>query len=292
MQTARVPHADCFRSLSERAVGAGRGRTSVTGRWDGLLKQTARVPHADCFKVCQSGPWGRAVDGRPWRAAGMYFWNKWHGFLAPIVSKVSQSGPWGRAVDGRPWRAAGMDFWNKRHEFLTPIVSKVCQSGPWGRAVDGRPWRAAGMDFWNEWHSFPRRLFQKSVRAGRGRTAVTGCWDELFKTNGTDSWRRLFQKSFRAGRGIAGYGLAGSNIVGIRSSDFLVGRFSSQKWEILNIIFLNLPVLIVFLDRKSRHAMGQRKLSSFNFALLDIFATRSSKNASDFGTLKPFFIAK
>ena len=34
-------HADCFRSLSERAVGAGRGRTSVTGRWDGLLKRMA-----------------------------------------------------------------------------------------------------------------------------------------------------------------------------------------------------------------------------------------------------------
>ena len=96
----------------------------------------------------------------------------------PIVSEVCQSGPWGRDVDGRPWWAAGMDFWNKRHEFLTPIVSEVCQSGPRGRAVDGRPWRAAGMDFWNEWHSFPRRLFQKSVRAGRGRTAVTGCWDE------------------------------------------------------------------------------------------------------------------
>ena len=25
-------------------------RTSVTGRWDGLLKQTARIPHADCFR--------------------------------------------------------------------------------------------------------------------------------------------------------------------------------------------------------------------------------------------------
>ena len=137
-------HADCFRSPSERAVGAGRGRTSVTGRWDGLLKRMAKLP--------------------------------------------------------------------------TPIVSEVRQSGPWTDSHDG----------------------------------LLG-W--TFKTNGTDSWRRLFQKSFRVGRGIACCGLAG-NIVGIRSSDFLVGRFSSQKWEILNIIFLNLPVLIVFLNRKSRHAMG------------------------------------
>ena len=78
----------------------------------------------------------------------MDFWNKRHEFLTPIVSEVRQSGPWGRAMDGRPWRAAGMDFWNKRHGFLTPIVSEVRQqSGPWGRAMDSRSWRAAGMNF-------------------------------------------------------------------------------------------------------------------------------------------------
>ena len=60
-QTARIPHADRFRSPSERAVGAGRGRLAVTGRRDGLLKQTARIPHADCFR----SPSERAVDGRP-----------------------------------------------------------------------------------------------------------------------------------------------------------------------------------------------------------------------------------
>ena len=49
-QTARIPGADCCRSPSERAVGAGRGRTSVTGGWDVLLKQTARISHADCCK--------------------------------------------------------------------------------------------------------------------------------------------------------------------------------------------------------------------------------------------------
>ena len=81
-------------------------------------------------KVHQSGPWGRAVDGWPWRAAGMDFWNKRHGFLAPIVAEVRQSGPWEQAVDGRPWRAAEMNFWNKRHGFLALIVSKVCQIGP------------------------------------------------------------------------------------------------------------------------------------------------------------------
>ena len=120
-------------------------------------------------------------DGCPWRAAGMDFWNKRHGFFTPIVAKVHKSGPWGRAVDGQPWRAAGMDFWNKRHRFLAPIVSEVPQSGPWEPAVDRRPWRAAGWTFETYDTDSWRRLFQKSVRAGRGRTAVTGRRDGLFK---------------------------------------------------------------------------------------------------------------
>ena len=49
-QTAWIPGADCCRSSSERAVAAGRGRPVVTGRRDGLLKQTARISHADCCK--------------------------------------------------------------------------------------------------------------------------------------------------------------------------------------------------------------------------------------------------
>ena len=76
-QMARSPGADCFRSPSQRAVGVDRGRTSVAGRWDGLMKQKA--------KVRQSGPWGRFVAGRPSRAAGMDFWNKRHVFLASTV---------------------------------------------------------------------------------------------------------------------------------------------------------------------------------------------------------------
>ena len=95
-QTARIPGADCCRSPSERAVGAGRGRPAVTGRRNGLLKQTARIPGADC---CRSSS-ERAVDGRPWRAAGRDFWNKRHGFLAPIVAEVRQSGPWTAGRDG------------------------------------------------------------------------------------------------------------------------------------------------------------------------------------------------
>ena len=49
-QMARLPCADCFKSQSERAVGAGRGRPVMTGRWDKFLKQMARLPCADCFK--------------------------------------------------------------------------------------------------------------------------------------------------------------------------------------------------------------------------------------------------
>ena len=84
----------------------GRGRTSVTGRWDGLLKQMARIPHADCFRSLSE----RAVMA----FTGCWDWllrNKRHGFLLPIVSEVrQQSGPWGRVVDSRSWRAAGMNF--------------------------------------------------------------------------------------------------------------------------------------------------------------------------------------
>ena len=59
-------------------------------------------------------------------------------------------------------------------------------------------------------------------------------------------------------RTMHGFGtdLTAPNIIGIRSSDVLVGRFSPQKWETLNFIFFNLPVLIVFLNGKSRHAVG------------------------------------
>ena len=112
---------DSWRRLLQKSVRAGRGRPAVTGRRNGLLKQTARIPGADC---CRSSS-ERVVDGRPWRAAGRDFWNKRHGFLAPIVAEVRQSGPWEPAVDGRPWREAGVYFWNKRHGFLTPIVAKV-----------------------------------------------------------------------------------------------------------------------------------------------------------------------
>ena len=55
------------------------------------------------YSVCQSGPWGRAVDGWPWRAAGVNFWNNRQGFLTAIVSEVYQGrggGPWTDGRDG------------------------------------------------------------------------------------------------------------------------------------------------------------------------------------------------
>ena len=148
-------------------------------------------------------------DGCPWRAAGMDFWNKQHGFLTRIVAKVHQSGPWGRAVDGQPWRAAGTDFWNKRHGFLAPIFSKVCQIGPWERTVggpyihvnqvrqsgpwepavtvDGRSWRATGTDFWNKRYRFLAPIVAEVRQSGPWEPAVDG---RPWRAAGMDFWNK------------------------------------------------------------------------------------------------------
>ena len=186
-----------YLSPPERAVGSGRGRTAVTGRWDGLLKQTAQIPGADCFRI----PSERAVDGLSWRAAGMDFWNKCHGFLVPIVSKVSQSGPWTAGRDG----PLGWTFETNGADSLRRLLQKSIRAdrgvGPWTAGRDGPPgwtFETNGTDSW-------RRLLQKFVRAGRGSRPWTAGRDGLlrwtFETNGTDSWRRLLQKFVRAGRG-------------------------------------------------------------------------------------------
>ena len=224
-QTAQIPGAECCRSSSERAVGAGRGRPAVTGCWDELLKQTARIPGADC---CRSSS-ERAVDGWPWRPLGWTFetngTDSWRRLLQKFVragrGRLAVTGrrdgllkqtariPGAdccrssseRAVDGWPWRAALMDFWNKRHGFLAPIVAEVRQSGPWTAGRDGPPgwtFETNGTDSW-------RRLLQKFVRAGRGRPAVTGCWDELLKQTaripGADCCRSSSERAVGAGRG-------------------------------------------------------------------------------------------
>ena len=190
---------DSWRRLLQKFVRAGRGRPAVTGRRDWLLKQTARIPGADC---CRSSS-ERAVDGRPWRAAGIDFWNKRHAFLAPIVAEVRQSGPWTAGRDGppgltfetngtdswhrllqksvragrgsRPWTAGrdgppGIDFWNKRHGFLSPIVAEVRQSGPWTAGRDGPP----GIDFWNKRHGFLAPIVSKVCQIGPWWRAVDG----------------------------------------------------------------------------------------------------------------------
>ena len=64
--------------------------------------------------------------------------DSWRRLLQKFVRAGRGSRPWTDGRDG----PSGMDFWNKRHGFLAPIVSKVCQIWPWGRAVDGWPWRA------------------------------------------------------------------------------------------------------------------------------------------------------
>ena len=169
-------------------------------------------------------------DGRPWRAAGMDFWNKRHGFLSPIVAEVRQSGPWTAGRDGPlgwTFETNGTDSWRRllqkfaragrgrpavtgRRNGLLKQTARIpgadCCRSPSERAVAagrGRPavtgrrgltFETNGTDSW-------RRLLQKFVRAGRGRPAVTGRRGLTFETNGTDSWRRLFQKSVRSGRG-------------------------------------------------------------------------------------------
>ena len=220
-QTARIPHADCCKSPPGRAVGSGRGRTAVTGRRDGLLKQTARIPGADC---CRSSS-ERAVDGRPWRAAGRDFWNKRHGFLAPIVAEVRQSGPWTAGRDGPPgltFETNGTHSWRRllqkfvragrgrpavtgRRDWLLKQTARIpgadcCRSSS-ERAVDGRPWRAAGIDFWNKRHAFLAPIVAEVRQSGPWTAGRDGPPERTFETNGTDSWRRLLQKSVRAGRG-------------------------------------------------------------------------------------------
>ena len=118
---------------------------------------------------------------------------------------MSHSGPWERAVDGWPWRAAGMDFWNKWRASLRRLFQKSVRAGrgggPWTAGRDGPP----GWTFETNGTDSSRQLFQKSVRAGRGDGPWTDVRDGplgwTFETNGTSSSRRLFQKSVRAGRG-------------------------------------------------------------------------------------------
>ena len=170
-RTFETNGTDSCRRLLQKFVRAGRGRPAVTGRRDWLLKQTARIPGADC---CRSSS-ERAVDGRPWRAAGIDFWNKRHGFLAPIVAEVRQSGPWQPAVDGRPWRAAG--DWLLKQTARIPVAD-CCRSSS-ERAVDGRPWRAAGDWLLKQTARIPgadcfKSLSDRAVVAGRRRLAVTG----------------------------------------------------------------------------------------------------------------------
>ena len=190
-QTARIPGADCCRSPSERAVGAGRGRTSVTGRWDVLLKQTAQIPCADCFRI----PSERAVDGLSWRAAGVYFWNKRHRFLAPIVSEFRQSGPWTACRDG----PLGWTFETNGTASLCRLFQKSARSGRGRPVVTGR---------WDGLLKQTARILyahcckspsERAVGSGRGRTAVTGCWDELLKQTarfpGADCFKSLSDRA-------------------------------------------------------------------------------------------------
>ena len=180
---------------------SGPWRTSVTGRWDGLLKQTARIPHADCCKSQPERAVGSAVDGQPWRAAGADFWNKRYGFLAPIVAEVRQSGPWTAVRDGPPggtFETNGTDSWRR---LLQKSVRVGRGSRPWTDGRDGPPERTFETNGTDSW----RRLLQKFVRAGRGRPVVTGRREGLLKQTaripGADCCRSPSERAVGAGRG-------------------------------------------------------------------------------------------
>ena len=143
-QTARIPHVDCFRSLSGRAVGAGRGRLAVTGSWVNFWNKRHGFLTPIVSEVCQSGPWTASRDGLLGWTFETNSMDSWRRLFQKSVRAGRGCGP----ADGRPWRAAGMDFINKRHRFLAPIVAEVRQSGP------SEPWRAAEMNFWNKRHGF------------------------------------------------------------------------------------------------------------------------------------------
>ena len=86
---------DSSRRLFQKSVRVGRGGGPWTDSRDGLLGWTFEPNGAFSLRRLFQ------MDGRSWRASGTDFWNKWHGVIAPIVSKVC---PWGRFEDGRPWR--------------------------------------------------------------------------------------------------------------------------------------------------------------------------------------------
>ena len=93
---------DSSRRLFQKSVRAGRGVGPWTDSRDG--------PPGWTFETNGTDSWRRLLQksvkagGGPWTDSrvGIDFLNKWHGFLAPIVSKAFHSGPWGRAVDGQP----------------------------------------------------------------------------------------------------------------------------------------------------------------------------------------------
>ena len=123
---------------------------------------------------------GVGHDRHPWRAAGIHLLE--------------------RTVDGRSWRAAGMDFWNKWHGFLALIVSKRVRAGRGRTAVTGCwGWLLKPTARFHMADCF--RTSERAVGTGGGWAAVTGCWGWTFETNGTFSLRLLFQMSVRASRG-------------------------------------------------------------------------------------------
>ena len=114
-------------------MGSGHGRTAVTGRWDGHLKQMARLPCADCFK---SQP-ERAVDGRD-GPLGWTFETNGADSLRRLLQKSIRAdrgvGPWTAGRDGPPgwtFETNGTDTWCR-------LLQKFVRAGRGRLAVTGR----------------------------------------------------------------------------------------------------------------------------------------------------------
>ena len=133
-QTARIPHAVCFKSPSQRPVTDVRPRLTPTARSDGLLKQSVWGIRAVCFKSPSQRP---VTDVRPRpaptaRSDGLLKQSAWG--IRAVCFKSSPQQPV-TASRPRPARTARSDRLLKQSAWG---IRAVCFKSPFRRPVTAR----------------------------------------------------------------------------------------------------------------------------------------------------------